>query len=88
MADAVVLDPEQAPNVELLCVAGHVACVEARSLDDLVYCWGWHLLYRNDNWRKLVMHPDAFADAVDHLMVLLIEHEVNVVSCVYTGRGL
>lgn len=70
------------------CAAHHVACIEILTADGDLYCWGWYLIAWDPEWPALVASPGYFTECVDRALAMLVEAEVNVATCTWTGRGL
>lgn len=70
------------------CCNGHVACILIVTPNGSTWCWGWHLVAWDPEWPALVASPDYFTECVDRATAMLVEHEVNVAMCTWTGRGL
>ncbi len=74
------------PQVVSLCEHGHVACVQATDVDGDTWCWGWHLIVYDDEWSEIVSDCEHMQVAIERLVAMLVEYEVNHVSCTFTGR--
>lgn len=67
-----------------LCPTGHVACVGA-TFEGQTWCYGWHLVVWDPEWRTLVVEAGHIAWCVDRLAALLVGDGCDLTACEWFG---
>lgn len=75
------------PPLELCKSGGHVACVSVYSPSlGWSYCWGWHLVAWDPDWRDQVQDLDHVAFAVERLATDAVGRGWGLMDLEWTGR--